>query len=213
MNYNDQILENKTFNFFKQLMYNIALSICIILVGVLVMVYVFKFNLYEVKSPSQAPYFTTGDMVIVKAQDKYVVGDIIKFDETENKNLPTTHRLVGKITEGDKTYYICHGDAVGNLNGKKLTKSDWKDDAEYIKSLQEQGMTFSQIRAECGNQIQTPTFDQIEGKVVGSMKNYGTYIQFIKDHYMLFVALVAGIWCISSVIQNEIEMKKTRRLV
>ena len=67
MNYSDQILENKAFNFFKQLTYNIALALCIMLVGVLVMVYGFGFKLYEVLSPSQAPYFTTGDMVIVKA--------------------------------------------------------------------------------------------------------------------------------------------------
>ncbi len=46
MNYNDQILENKSFNFFKQLMYNLALSICIMLVGVLILVYGFKFALY-----------------------------------------------------------------------------------------------------------------------------------------------------------------------
>ena len=59
MHYNDQILENKPFNFFKQLMYNIALAICIMLVGVLILVYGFKFRLYEVLSDSQYPYFKT----------------------------------------------------------------------------------------------------------------------------------------------------------
>ena len=212
MNYNNEMLENKAFNFFKQLMYNLALAICIILVGVVVMVYVFKFNLYKVESDSEAPYFTTGDMVVVKAQDKYEVGDIIKFDITPDKSYPTTHRLVGIVTEGEETYYICHGDNVGNLNGTKKTESDWKDDAAYIKKLKEDGLSKSQIVEKCGNLIQTPTIEQIEGKVVASMKHYGAYVQFIKDHYMLFISLVAGIWCICSVVQNEIEIKKTRRL-
>ena len=206
MNYNDQILENKAFNFFKQLMYNIALSICIMLVGVLVMMYVFKYKLYNVLSDSEAPYFTKGDMVIVKAKKDYVVGDIVKFDDN---GTPVTHRLISIIEEGGKKYYICHGDNNQNLDD---TKADgkWKDDAEYIKNL---GGNLSQIQADCGVLIQTVTLDKIEGKVVGSLNNYGTYIQFIKDHYMLFISIVAGIWCISSVIQNEIEIKKTRRLV
>ena len=80
MNYSDEILENKSFNFFKQLMYNIVVAICIILAVCLILVYGFKFRPYEVLSNSQAPYFTVGDMVIVKGQDSYEVGDIIKFD-------------------------------------------------------------------------------------------------------------------------------------
>ena len=79
MNYNDQILENKTFNFFKQLMYNIALALCIMLVGVLIMVYGFKIRLYEVLSDSQYPVFKKGDMVVVVPQKEYKVGDIISY--------------------------------------------------------------------------------------------------------------------------------------
>lgn len=210
MNYNDQILENKTFNFFKQLMYNIALSICIMLVGVLIAVYGFKFKLYKVESASEAPYLNIGDIVVVKAQDEYHVGELIKFNEN---GLPTTHRLVGKITEGGVTYYICHGDNVNNLDKTEKTESDWEDDVAYIKNFLDQNYTLSQIKSECGNAIQTPTKKQVEGKVVATMRNYGTYVEFIKGHSMLFISLVAGIWCISSVVQNEIEMKKSRRLV
>lgn len=207
MNYNNEILENKAFNFFKQLMYNLALSICIILVGVVVMVYVFKFNLYKVESDSQAPYFYRDDIVVVKAQEKYVPGDILKFDL---RGTPITHRLVAVIEEGGKTYYLCHGDNVQNFDNSKAN-GKWEDEAAYVKQLQKENYSADEIIARCAN-VQTPTLEQIEGKVVASMRHYGAYIEFIKGHYMLFISLVAGIWCISSVAQNEIEIKKTRRL-
>lgn len=208
MNYNDQILENKTFNFFKQLMYNLALAICIILVGVLAAVYLFGFKLYKVETGSERPYLMEGDIAVVKEQKEYKVGDLVKFiDEVD-----VVHRLVGIINNGTKDHYICHGDAVSNLDGSKVTKSDWKDDVQYINDLKEQGLSFSEIVAEMGHhEVQIITLDQIQGIVVSKIGKYGTYVEFIKEHYMLLISLVAGIWCVSSVVQNEIEMKKARR--
>lgn len=214
MNYNDQILENKPFNFFKQLMYNIALSICIVLVGVLILVYGFKFRLYEVVTGSEEPYLPKGCMVVVKAQDEYKVGEIIKFDTSPNKTVPTAHRLIAIRVENGTTYYICHGDAVQNTDGTYSDTSDWEDDVAYVNSLIEQDpdITISELKAAAKN-IQTPTASQVEGKVIGHIDNYGTYLNFIKQHYMLFIALVAAIWCISSTVQNEIDIKKSRRLM
>lgn len=214
MNYNDQILENKTFNLFKQLMYNIALAICIMLCLTLVFVYGFGFRLYEVLTASEAPHLPVGCMVVVKAQKEYKVGDIIKFDTSSNKTLPTTHRLIAIVEEGGTTYYICHGDNVQNVNGLPQTASDWEDDAKFVNELLEGGMTVAQMKQhpDYGALLQMPTINQIEGKVINHINNYGTYFNFIKEHYMLLVALIAGIWCFSSVIQNEIDMKKCRRL-
>ena len=209
MNYNDQILENKAFNFFKQLMYNLALSICILLVGVLVAVYVFGFKLYKVQSGSEAPYLFENDIAIVKAQKEYKVGDIIKFDDASGT--PVAHRLIWIYTESGKTYYICHGDAVDNMDGTENKDSAWEDDVEFVrKEIEENGAKLKDMK---NWNAQFPTLEKIEGKVVSSLRKYGTYVEFIKEHYMLFISLVAGIWCISSVVQNEIEMKKARRLV
>lgn len=210
MNYNDQILDNKPFNFFKQLMYNIALSICIMLVGVLILVWGFKFRLYEVLSDSQAPYFVKGDMVIVKEQKDYKVGDIIKFN---NNGLPVTHRLIAILTEGGKDYYICHGDNVQNADGSYTDESGWHDDRDFVNGLWNEGKTLAQIQSVCGATIQVMTSDKIEGEVIAHIDNYGTYFKFIQDHWGLLVALVAGIWCISSTVQNEIDMKKCGRLM
>lgn len=222
MNYNDEILQNKAFKFSKQLIYNIALSICLMLLVLLFMVYGLHFGLYEVLSNSQAPIFVQGDMIMVKAQKEYKVGDIIKFDESATQTMPTTHRLIGIYTDSNNTtYYICHGDNVQSArtisdkddplyNENELL--DWKIDAEYIQSLIDDGNSLDQIKHKARN-IQTPKLNQIEGKVVGFLPNYGTYFKFIKGHYMLLIAIAAGIWCVYACIQNEMEIKRARRLV
>jgi len=213
MNYNDEILENKAFNFFKQLMYNIALSICILLVGVLVMVYGFGFKLFEVLSNSQAPYFVKGDMVIVKAQDDYKIGDIIQFVQGANN---VSHRLIATYQDGGKTIYVCHGDNNESANpnaGKDLVP--WQEDSAYVQDLLDRYGTFSSIPAseKSPGNVQLVEKHQIGGKVVNHIDNVGSIVAFIKDHYLLVIALVAGVWCVSSVAQDEIELRKTRRLL
>jgi len=209
MNYKDDILENKAFRFFKQLMYNIALAICIMLVGVLILVYGFKFRLYEVLSDSQAPIFREHDLVIVKAQKEYKVGDIVKFDTS----IPVTHRIIGIYGEGNELRFICHGDNVPSANPDNGAKNaKWEDDAAYVQSMINEGKDLTYIADNTQNE-QIIKLSQVEGKVVAHLDNYGAKIKFVKEHYMLFIALVAGIWCISGVTQNEIDMKRCRRLV
>lgn len=206
MNYSDQILENKAFNFFKQLMYNLALSICIMLVGVLILVYGFKFRLYEVLSWSQEPYFTKGDMVIVKPQDTYKEGDIIKFNHGKT---PTTHRLVLIHEEAGKTYYICHGDNVEMFNSSKKKQDSWEEQRDAVVSYLDEH-SISDLNSIL---IQVIQLKDIEGKVINHIDNWGTYFAFIKEHWMLFIAIIGGIWCVSTVVQNEIDYKKSVRLL
>lgn len=208
MNYNDQILENKAFTFFKQLMYNLALSICIMLGVVFILVAGFKFQLYEVLSDSQAPYFKTGDMVVVRPAKDYNIGDILTF---EQNGALVTHRIIAiKNTGNAKTYY-CHGDNVqsANPNEKERYTVPWREDSAYVQGLIDEGKSLD------GNtqNLQVVTSSQIKGKVINSISKYGTYFKFVKEHYMLFIALVAGIWCISSVTTNELDMKKAKRLL
>ena len=212
MNYNDQILEKKDFNFFKQLMYNIAVSICIILAVTLLLVYGFKFRLYEVLSDSQYPEFKTGDMVVVKDASSYEVGDIIKFNQ---EGMPVTHRLIAIMKDEGQTYYICHGDNVQSANPNPSNGSytvPWQEDSQYIYSLINEGKTINQIENTAKN-IQVMQKAHIEGKVVGHLNNYGTYFRFVKSHWLLLVTLVGAIWCVSTTLQNEIDIKKCRRLM
>lgn len=191
MNYSDEILENKAFNFFKLLMYNIVLAICIILVVCLVLVYGFKFRPYEVLSDSMAPVFTAGDMVVVKAQDEYEVGDILKFDSS---GTPTTHRLLEIREVNGATYYLCHGDNANDLTSEDLENMTWEEISQDIS-------------------IQHVTLPKIEGKVVASFDNWGSYFNFIGDHKLLIIAIIVSIWCVSTTVQNEIEFKRDRRIL
>lgn len=215
MNYNDQILENKAFNFFKQLMYNLAVAICVMLLGVLVLVYGFKFKLYEVLSDSQAPVYVEGDMVVVKEQTNYFVGDIVHYELSGGT--PVTHRIVYIHSEGNKTYYICHGDNNQNVDNSE-NNMDWQDDNEYlINYFEVQNKTIADAKNKLSGKglyhVDILEKTQIKGKVVTHVDNLGAYAGFIKEHYMLFIALVAGIWCVSSVVQNEIEIKRSLRLL
>lgn len=191
MDYTDEILENKEFNFFKTLMYNIVLAICIILVVCLVLVYGFNFKPYEVLSDSMAPVFTAGDMIVVRPQDEYHEGDILKFD---NNGLPVTHRLLEIREVNGTTYYLCHGDNVSDLTSEEIKAMSWEDVVDDVT-------------------VQRVTLDNIEGKVMTSFNNWGTYFNFIGDHKLLIIAIIVSIWCVSATIQNESEMRKNRRLM
>ncbi|MBR2969603.1 MAG: S24/S26 family peptidase [Clostridia bacterium] len=216
MNYNDQILENKAFNFFKQLMYNIALSICLILLATLLSVWIFKLGLYRVESDSEAPYFYRGDMVAVVPQDEYKVGDIITFKEygIGGGYSLTTHRYVATLESNGKKYYICHGDAVQSANPNEEEIKTWQEESEFIQGIIDSnpGITLATLDTKVRN-CQYPVLADIEGEVIFSLSNYGTYITFIRDHAMLFIVMIAGIWVVSTVIQNEIEMKRSWRLM
>ena len=210
MNYNDQILENKTFNFFKQLMYNIALSICILLIGLLLMVYGFGFKLYEVTTGSEEPYLPIGCMVIVKAKDEYQVGDILTFKQPIGT---VTHRLIATYEKNGVKYYLCHGDNNESANPDSETHLvPWQEDSAYVQGLIDQHGSYGEIpNGEIKNVQLVPESDAI-GVVVNHIDNLGSIVTFIKEHYMLVIAIVAGFWCISNVLQNEIEIKKSRRL-
>lgn len=214
MNYNDEILEQKAFNFFKQLMYNIALALCILLLGALIMVYGFKFQLYNVKSNSEAPYFYKGDMVVVKEQESYEVGDILTFNQG---GALVSHRLLAIFTEkkSEITYYLCHGDANGSTDSSKKDEiTPWEEDAAFVQNIinENPNITLAELTGKADD-LQATTLGDIKGIVIAKISNYGTYLEFIQNHAGLFIALVAGIWCISSVVQNELEMKRARRLL
>lgn len=209
MNYSDEILENKSFNFFKQLMYNIVVAICIILAVCLILVYGFKFRPYEVLSNSQAPYFTVGDMVIVKGQDSYEVGDIIKFD---HNGVPTTHRLIAIKEYQGTTYYICHGDNVQNTDGSYDHDYQWEIDRLADMTYEEILNGTDENDTKLVINVQIVTEADIEGKVVASLNNWGSYFSFINAHKLLIIAIIVSVWCVSATIQNELDIRRTRRL-
>ena len=206
MNYNDEILENKPFNIFKQVLFDIVLAICIMLAIALVLVYGFKYKPYEVLSDSMYPVFKTGDMVVVKAQDNYQIGDIVTY--RLGTTTLATHRIIAIKESNGTTYYITHGDNVESPNIENgSTPVDWDLDAEFLEDK-----TYEDILTNNYPNIDILEFSDIEGRVVTSIANYGTYVNFIAEHKLLFIVMIIAVWCICATVQNEIDMKRTRRI-
>ena len=116
---------------------------------------------YEVLSGSMTPAINIGDYVIIEPKETYIVGDIVKFDDNE---ISLVHRIVAIFEEEGVVYYICHGDAVQNVDGTD-SDSAWQDDADYLEGLIFEGKTSDEIKDICGGVIQIIVQSQIEGVV------------------------------------------------
>lgn len=215
MNYNDKILESKIFNIFKQLIKNIAIAVCIILGSFLILVYIFGFRPYEVETNSMYPIFVENDMVVVKAQKDYKVGDIITFNQSGLYD-KVTHRIVHVLEENNgNKIYVCHGDAVDytvydNLGNKDIIDRNnysWQEYAEHLSTL-----TNEQIN-NIGITVQSVAESQVEGKVVMHMDKWGAYVNEIARHKFLLIGIIIGVWCVTETIQNELDMKRALRLI
>ena len=215
MNYNDQILENKPFNFTKQLIFNIALSICIMLAIWLVVGYTCGYGNYNVLSRSEQPYLMKGDLAIIQKTNKFEVGDLLHFKMIEK--IPgiigdtAVHRLIRIVEYNGETYYICHGDNdTYEVEGSyhKPNSGGYQDDIDYINTLSVQEIW---NRSDLNN-IQRVHHKDALGKVVMSVSGLGDYFSFVEDNTALFITMVIGVWCVSSVIQTTIDINKTRRL-
>ena len=207
MNYNDQILENKTFKFVKQLMYNIAVALCILLFVALVMVFGFNYRFYNVLTGSEEPYIYPGDMVIVKVDKNVKVGEIVKYNLASGT--PVTHRLFAIVQDSSgNNHYFAHGDNNAKLN--LATDKSWQASVEAYK-----GKTYADIRGymQDGDQLDDLTIDQIEGKVVNQISHFGAYFTLIREHIPFVVAMLVGIWGISATVGIELELKRATRLM
>ena len=206
MNYNDRILENKAFTFFKQLMYYIVVAACIVLAGCLILVYGFGFRPYNVLTGSMAPTYPEDDLIIVKAQKEYNVGDPVTFNQSSGFTR-VTHRIVAIVNVDGEDIYICYGDALGSLKNENRGEIvPWREIVDYVNTLTDQE------KLDLPNS-QEVKLDQIEGKVVTHLPQIGVYIDFIGNHKLLVIAMIIAIWCISATIQNELEMKKSLRML
>ncbi len=65
----------------------------------------FGYSQYIVTSGSMEPLFSPGDMILIKEQEEYELGDIITFRSSQNQTV--THKIVGKV-EGK---FITKGEA------------------------------------------------------------------------------------------------------
>ncbi len=108
-------------------------------------------NIYTILTSSMSPVFVAGDKVVIEPKTSYNVGDIIKFDISETRSLPTVHRIIG-IKDGT---YICHGD---NVQYQYSTNRSWQEEVAAIadKSLED-------IKNEASALYQYVSLQDIEG--------------------------------------------------
>lgn len=86
---------------------------------------VFGYSQYIVTSGSMEPSFSAGDMILVKEQEEYNLGDVVTFLDPQGATV--THRIVGRVSG----QFITQGDAnnvedqdllpPGNILGKVQT--------------------------------------------------------------------------------------------
>lgn len=75
---------------------------------------VLGYSHYIVTSGSMEPEFSAGDLVLVKSEDSYQLGDIVTF--TDSVGAVVTHRITGRV-DGQ---FITKGDANNTEDGELL---------------------------------------------------------------------------------------------
>lgn len=77
----------------------------------------FGVTILRVSSNSMVPKFKKGDFIVIKKQEKYIVGDIITFEVIEeNSKYYITHRIVEK----NENEFITKGDANNKNDNYKV---------------------------------------------------------------------------------------------
>ncbi len=69
-----------------------------------------------VQSGSMEPAIATGALVIVKAEERYAVDEVITFLTRGSSDVPTTHRIVEDGLQAGKLVYYTKGDANGDTD-------------------------------------------------------------------------------------------------
>ena len=75
---------------------------------------VLGYSQYIVTSGSMEPNISVGDLILVKAQEQYELGDVVTFHDPAGATV--THRIMGKVSD----QFITQGDANNTEDGDLL---------------------------------------------------------------------------------------------
>lgn len=110
---------------FTKILYYSLVTGAFALVLLLVLVQVSLIPGYEariVQSGSMEPTIQTGALVVVRAQERYEVNDIITFT-TSGSNIPTTHRIIEDGLRQGELVYNTKGDANNDTDPEPVKLS------------------------------------------------------------------------------------------
>lgn len=105
--YREKLLKVKEYGWAKSLIYNLALSLFVALVLIVLLINILNLRLDEVLSNSMYPTFSDRDIIVVMKQKSYEVGDIIEW---QSGDVYVTHKLVEINSDGN---YIAQGEHDG----------------------------------------------------------------------------------------------------
>jgi signal peptidase len=95
--------------------------------ALLLLVHLEVINGYElriVQSGSMEPTISTGSLVLVQAQERYAVDDIVTFRTGERDGIPTTHRIVADGLRSGELVYTTKGDANEEADLEPVTQRE-----------------------------------------------------------------------------------------
>lgn len=115
--YREKLLRVKEYGWAKQIVYNFALALFFALIVCVIIIKSMALRLDEVLSDSMAPMFSDQDVVIVRAQDEYKVGDVIEFIQGKTN---VTHKLI-EINE-ETGEYIAQG--INSSTAKQTVRKE-----------------------------------------------------------------------------------------
>lgn len=98
-------------------MKNIKLKWLLIILLLIFILYIMNFKLFIVASGSMEPTLKVNELILVKSQKEYRIGDIITFYD-ETLDATTTHRIVDIDTNGEIT---TKGDYNNTEDNNKIT--------------------------------------------------------------------------------------------
>ncbi len=133
------------------LMIILVLALGALLIGVQTQM-IEGYELRIVQSGSMEPAIKTGALVLVRAEDRYAVGDVITYTESGPRSLPTTHRIIGDGLVDGEIVYTTQGDAnsdpdpnpvaLGDVNGRVVLAIPWLG---YIIDFARQPLGFALV--------------------------------------------------------------------
>lgn len=89
-----------------------------------------------VRSGSMQPTINVGDLIRVKPQQNYNVGDIIAFRDIAKSSITVTHRITAVKSQNGQTYYQTKGDANEEADFSLIPQQNILGRAEYgIKGI------------------------------------------------------------------------------
>lgn len=135
--------------FIKNLPFGLSILLFAVAVGILALIAPIGGNkALIVRSGSMEPAIKTGDLILVKPQATYKIGDVISFSDPQKPKTTVTHRIADIQQQDGKTFYKTKGDANEEADFNLVPAKNVIGAADH--SISGVGKLFAQIKTKNG---------------------------------------------------------------